>query len=193
MFTVYPCFNFGLRVLVSCTCNICFKLWCFFDLCFSFFYPLAARVFTSFFRFAPLSPTLSPFYWFVLILSSWMLCITLLTLICIGLSWLIWYVLLIFFYLYYQLSIYFILIALFSYQSVVCCINSGRWSHWYVNYYICSLFNNKFNCSSESVVGWICWYINCYICLLYQFVNMLIVIFVHCSMDLNSVHWSITV
>jgi hypothetical protein len=98
-----------------------------------------------------------------------------------------------FFYLYYQLSIYFILIALFSYQSVVCCINFGRWSHWYVNCYICSLFNNKFNCSSESVVGWICWYVNCYICLLYQFVNMLIVIFVHCSMDLNSVQWSIIV
>jgi hypothetical protein len=107
MFTVYPCFNFGLRVLVSCTCNICFKLWCFFDLCFSFFYPLAARVFTSFFRFAPLSPTISPFYWFVLILSSWMLCITLLTLICIGLSWLIWYVLLIFF------------ICIISYQSIL--------------------------------------------------------------------------
>jgi hypothetical protein len=77
-----------------------------------------------------------------------------------------------FFYLYYQLSICFILIALFSYQSVFCCINSGsKFILFYssskfilfmydllnVNCYICSLFNNKFK-----------WKHGCRVNLLYQ-------------------------
>jgi len=63
---VYPYVNSGLRVLVEFVSNFHTSLAFLLllprsHLCFSFFYPLAARVSASFFRFVPLSTALSPF------------------------------------------------------------------------------------------------------------------------------------